>query len=91
MVARLILFLLLYGVAAIVGGATVLYVGKRLLRGPIERYRHRLQGRRNAKLLDAKLEEVCFVCLERVNPVVDAFDTRRGWYHADCYKQLLNG
>ena len=90
MVLRLILFCLFYA-GLIGGGATVAYYGgRRLLRAPLERWKHKRLGKRNAHLLESRDAEICFICLAPTHPDSDVYETSKGWYHAACFDKLLN-
>ncbi len=92
MVLRLLLYVIAILVATGTAGLVAYRAGKYLLRGPLETRRRRLRGIANARLLDKHLdEEICFICLNPTVPETDAYDRKRGWYHATCFNRLLNG
>lgn len=48
-----------------------------------------IQGQRNALALHTSLAETCSFCGKPTSPTSDAFEASIGWYHPDCYKQLV--
>lgn len=87
MIIRLILFFVLYTVLAGGGIALLSSAARYLLNGPLKGWQNKQLGRRNAKLLEAKKEENCFVCTHPVNPEVDVYDARYGWCHSTCFNE----
>lgn len=90
MVLQLYLWILFYILLAGGGVYGVRWAGKKLLRKR-ELTDHQLQGNRNARLLKAKMEEVCSFCDKPTDPDRDAYEPGTGWYHSRCMKRLLNG
>ncbi len=71
--------------AAVVLVAGVAVVGGRLLGPRLEKRRRELQGRRNAELERARLDEKCASCGEGIDPAVDLFENGE-WWHRRCWR-----
>ncbi len=88
MVARLFLFLLTYAAMAAIPLGVLALAYRRQLGEYVAKRRAIAQGRRNAKLLRAHENQVCFVCDELAQGPDDCFEPDKGWYHPHCLKGL---
>jgi hypothetical protein len=88
MILRLFLFIVFYGGLLVVPGAGLGYIGWKTLKPVLERRRKRIQGMKNALMLESHTEELCFVCMRETDDT-DCYEQGRGWYHHDCLTSLL--
>ncbi len=89
MIARLLVFLVVYA-----GGGYTLFWGgmkifKRTARGRLwlEKRERRRQGLINARKVDFNSEDLCTVCVGKVDPKIDLFDGRT-WIHKSCHGRI---
>jgi hypothetical protein len=83
---------LVIDIALLVGGALVVVAIAAVVGGKVgpraEARRRRLQGARNAQLMQRSLEERCVVCDAAIDPENDVFDAGQ-WWHRGCYREAL--
>lgn len=87
MVAILCLYILGYAIVATAVSMGGYMLVKRLKHRKLSE--HQLRGQANALKLKTSLEEVCAFCREPVHPEQDIYEEKIGWYHAACYKDLV--
>lgn len=91
MTARLILFILGYGVILMIPGGGLALLGYKLLKPRLER-RCKLKlamERAQRILVFGPHTQVCPFCLESTDEDKDVYTKEQGWHHTSCLINLL--